>query len=105
MRFADGSHGSQADFNFIAFIVVVLVVVIGSLKREARRSLDSPGFAGNSSLTMSAAYSVVLPERGHTFTAIRVMPRAKRDTGAERRGVGRWMKGVAMSLGKLSVNR
>jgi hypothetical protein len=88
-RFAGGAQGRHGAFKFIAFIVVVLVVVFGIQKHKARRSLDFPGFAGNSSLTMIEGYSVVLPESGHTLSAIRVVPCAKQDAGANRRWVGR----------------
>jgi hypothetical protein len=84
-----GAQTRHPAFKFIAFIVIVLVRFFGIQKHEARRSLDFPGFAGNSSLTMTEGYSVVLPESGRTLPAIRVASCQRQETGANALEVGR----------------
>src|SRR5689334_8848746 len=59
----------------------------------------SPGFAGNSSLTMSEGYSVVLPEKGQTLASA-PMPCAKQDMPVARRSVGRWLKVLVMCVSR-----
>ena len=80
LRFAGGIQFHAAFKCSVAFIVVILVrVVAGIQKHEARRSFGSPGFAGNSSLTMTEGYSVVLPEGDQSQATSRSMPCAKQD--------------------------
>ena len=59
----------------------------------------SPGFAGNSSLTMSEGYSVVLPEDGH-LTASAPTPCEMQDMPVAWRSVGRWLKVLVMCVSR-----